>query len=423
MENDNQSIASLPMIKKLQNTEYLTFLLIGIGLLWPWNNILSATLFFQKKIFDETTIYAKIFTSSMMTVSTLSSLLFNVYLERRQHSYTARVRRGLIWQITVFICLVLISVISDKLWMMLDFLFVMVLISISAIATALTQNGIMAIANVFGPEFSQSVMVGQAVAGVIPSIILLIVSIGKSDDNDQTSSNVGIYFYFLTTSFVCIACMILFHLTKLGDKLIKSTETENPEVSLHPKQNIPFAVLYDRLKFLVLSIIVTFIITLIFPVFTAATFVSRLPMNNAQFIPLMFTVWNLGDLYGRVVANWPQFRDSNSTPWKIFVYSLSRIAFIPFYFFYTFRSRANSTSKSLLLDIGYILLQFLFGVTNGHIISMCFMKVPEFLTTDQEKEAAGGFTNIFASTGLAIGSIVSYIFVFLINAIKKQPTI
>jgi len=158
IEFNNETIASLPMIKKLQNLVYLTFLLIGVGLLWPWNNILSATLFFQHNIFKETTIYAKIFTSSMMTVSTLTSLLYNIYLERRQHSYATRVARGLIWQFVTFILITIICALSGSIWMVSEFLLIMILISIIAISTAWTQNGIMAIANVYGPEFSKSVM-------------------------------------------------------------------------------------------------------------------------------------------------------------------------------------------------------------------------------------------------------------------------
>lgn len=50
---------------------------------------------------------------------------------------------------------------------------------------------------------------------------------------------------------------------------------------------------------------------------------------------------------------------------------------------------------------------------------MSFMKVPEQLDNDDEKEAAGGFTNIFVSTGLALGSIISYVFVFIIDFIIR----
>ena len=428
MEYSNEAISGLPMSKKLQSMVYVTFLLIGVGLLWPWNNILSATLFFQNNIFKETTIYAKVFTSSMMTVSTLSSLLFNIYLERRQHSYTTRVVRGLVWQAAAFILLTFVSSISSKLWLGLEFLLIMALISVSSIATAWTQNGIMAIANVFGPEYSQSVMMGQAVAGVLPSVVLFLVSIGKSDDPDTVQHNTGIYFYFLTTSLVSVACIWLFFRTQIGDKLREMTGGSSGTPGLEQDdQNtatdrIPFTALFAKLKFLALSIITTFIVTLIFPVFAATTFVSKLPLSNSEYIPLIFTVWNIGDLYGRFIANWSMFRSPDFTPYKTFLYAASRVLFIPFFFYYIVKTRGSNAAvnQSILTDLGYILLQFLFGLTNGHIISMSFMKVPESLATDQEKEAAGGFTSIFVSTGLAIGSVISYLFAFMISGITSR---
>ncbi|SMN21485.1 similar to Saccharomyces cerevisiae YAL022C FUN26 Vacuolar membrane transporter with broad nucleoside selectivity [Maudiozyma saulgeensis] len=424
-EFNNETLASLPMTKKLQNLVYLTFLLIGVGLLWPWNNILSATLFFQNNIFNETTTYAKIFTSSMMTVSTLTSLLYNIYLERRQYSYVARVARGLIWQFVTFLLITLSCAFSKSTGMDFAFIYIMILISISAISTAWTQNGIMAIANVFGPEYSQSVMMGQAVAGVLPSVVLLIVSIGKTDDDTNNGSNKGIYFYFLTTSIVCVSCLLLFYNMKIDERFANiSNNDATDEDTVNERQPVPFSVLYSKLKYLVLSIITTFIVTLIFPVFGANIFVTGLPMSNVQFIPLIFTMWNLGDLAGRFIANWRMFRDPAFTPYKIFVYSIARIAFIPFFFYFTIKSRTTNEDgqrvHSAVLDLEYILLQFLFGVTNGHIISMSFMKVPESLSTDQEKEAAGGFTSIFVSTGLTVGSIVSYVFAFMISNITKE---
>ena len=207
------------LITKLRYLPFVTFLFVGIGRLWPWNNILSATLYFQNNIFQSTTVYAKIFTSSMMTTSTVTSLIFNLYLSKRQHSYKQRVTRGLFWQILTFLILTLLSYIishSKHIPMGLTFLLILILVGISAVATALTQNGIMAIANVFGPQFSQSVMLGQAVAGVLPSIVLFFVALIKNDsqvgnDPDQETMNPGgVLFYFMTTVLVCVSSIFLY---------------------------------------------------------------------------------------------------------------------------------------------------------------------------------------------------------------------
>lgn len=440
------------LIQKLNYLPFVTFLLVGIGLLWPWNNILSATLYFQNNLFHTTSIYAKIFTSSMMTISTVTSLFFNIYLSNRQHSYNQRVTRGLIWQINTFIALTVLSFLTtrfENIPMWLTFGVIMCLVSISAISTALTQNGIMAIANVFGSQFSQSVMLGQAVAGVLPSIVLFFVALikngggdGMDGSDDETMNSGGILFYFMTTALVCTVSIILYKVTNINGMLSTMTNeseyallhpsTENindnnnnsideeENLSLTTKQNkVPLSRLYGKLKYLVLSIFSTFVVTLIFPVFAATVRVSDLPLTNTQYIPLVFTVWNIGDLYGRVLADLPMFRDQKFTPKKTFIYSLSRSICIPFFFYFTIKS-VSQHAHSMWLDLFYILLQFIFGVTNGHVISISFMKVPEQLDTDEEKEAAGGLTSVFVSVGLAVGSLVSYIFVAIINGLKTD---
>lgn len=403
-------LAQEPLWTKMQNQAYLTFMFIGIGLLWPWNCILSASVYFKHDVFHDHTVWAKIFTSSMMTVSTLSSMLFNIWLSRRQHSYSQRVTRGLFWEIIVFFALGLVTLTHTLLPLWFTFTFVLILVAISSVATATTQNGAMAIANVYGSEYSQAVMVGQAIAGVLPSVVLLLISF-FSDPSKQSAG--GILVYFLTTAIVAVISVILYRANKIDSRLnsAKSTTLVSP--------TIPFNSLFKKLKYLVLSIFTTFIVTLIFPVFAANVLVKGLPLSDSQFSPFIFTVWNLGDLHGRVLADWPMFRDPHFTPFKTFIYSVGRLLFIPLFFYFTLNNGTHGSLLAILQDLGYTLVQYAFGLTNGHVISISFMKVPEQLATDDEREAAGGFTNIFVSTGLTLGSVISYLFVFIIASLAK----
>ncbi|CCE94233.1 nucleoside transmembrane transporter FUN26 TDEL_0H03740 [Torulaspora delbrueckii] len=408
-EIEQRSLAQKPFMEKIRNHVYLTLLFIGIGLLWPWNCILSASVYFKHDVFHDKTIWANIFTSSMMTVSTLSSMLSNVWLARRQHSYSERVIRGLIWEILVFVALSAVTMMHSLCSLWFTFTLVMVLVAISSVATAMTQNGIMAIANVYGSEFSQAVMVGQAVAGVLPSVVLLIISFFSNPSEQSTS---GIVFYFLTTTVVAMVSVVLYRVNKIGSRL------KNPTTSSLASPTIPFKTLFYKLKYLVLSIFTTFVVTLIFPVFAATVLVKGFPLSNSQYSPFIFTVWNVGDLHGRVIADWPIFRSPRFTPFKTFVYSLWRLLFIPLFLSFCINNKSE-ISFPVLQDLGYTILQYAFGLTNGHVISISFMKVPEQLATDEEREAAGGFTNIFVSTGLTLGSVVSYAFVYIIAFLNK----
>lgn len=400
--------------QKLRNVEYFTFCMIGIGLLWPWNCILSAVLYFKHNLFQDFTTWAKIFASTMMAISTIASLVFSVWLASRLSNYPQRVVRGLVWQMLAFVIITLVCLIHRALPMWFSFLCIMVLVLFSAVSTALTQNGILAIANVFGPEYSQAVMVGQAIAGVLPSAVLLILSFGHNDDGDNsTESELGILFYIMTTTMVCGACIVLFRQTGIGEKFTALMTEEGIDIG-RDNDEVPFGILFDKLKYLVLSIFFTFVVTLIFPVFASTIKSVGFKMNDSHYMPLIFTLWNLGDLYGRVLADLPYFQDENFTPLKTFFYSASRLVHIPLFLYFTVK---NQTGNSVMLDLGYMVLQFIFGVTNGHALSLSFMKVPQVLQSDVEKEAAGGFTNIFVSVGLACGSLLSYLFVFIISQI------
>ena len=452
------------MLANLRNITHLTFFTIGVANLWPWNNILSASLFFQNEVFGETSVYAKVFTSSVMTVSTVTSLVYFLYIATQQYAYATRIRRGLIYQSVTFILITLVCMLSISVPYSVSFAFIVLLNGLSAVATVLTQSGGLAIANVLQPAYNQSIMVGQALAGVLPSAVLFIVSLttgGSTSTNgysetstvSKTSSviikNLPTYLYLLTTPLVCLVCLGLYQYSGIGGKLQDTTlyaqAGERTEQGVHlldqPKtteelypssdstltsfsEKVPLGVLYEKLKYLIISIFITSCVTLVFPVFTTNTLASGLPLTEAQFVPLIFTVWNLGDLYGRIIADWPAFGGKHFTPQRLLVYSILRIGMIPLYFIFAIASHSTPATsirqtRGIFLDVGYTLLQFLFGVTNGHIIALGFMEIPNQLDTDAERKAAGAFGGIFVAAGLAAGSILSYLFVAALNYLLK----
>lgn len=405
----NKDLSDESWKEKLLDVNYLAFFLIGIALLWPWNSFLSASLYFQHDVFEDTTIYAKIYTSTMMTVSTISSVMSNIILSEIQHHYADRIVSGLVLEIIVFTSLCGIVLFHTWISHFLSFVFIMILVLISSVATACSQTGVMAMANVFGTEYNHAVMVGQAVAGVLPSLVLFIVSL-FNQQQEQTAT--GINTYFLTTSVMSLISIIVYRRSEIplaGDEMVQVNE-------LDEKVYIPFHVLFYKLKFLVISIFVIFCVTLIFPVFASNTYVVSLPLKNSQFIPLIFLLWNLGDLVGRLVAE-RTFNSAWFTPRRIFALSQLRIAMVVVFFFFNINDTHKHSHLKALLDLSYGAWQFLFGLTNGLLGSLCFMNVGRSLDTEDERKAAGGITNVFLSFGLASGSIISYLFAYIISNI------
>jgi len=395
----------------LSQLRYFTFLTIGISLLWPWNCFLSASVYFIKK-FGTGSGLSNNYSSTMMTVSTLTSFILNSYLFTKQFAnFVKRIEIGSLANFSIFLLLSLIELFFPSLHNAGYYVFIMGLILLSSMGTCYQQNGCMAIVNVMGPIYAQAVMVGQAIAGVLPSIALFGLNLLYPGDANESSTSIVIYFF--ATSIITLTSVILLMITnRYKDDIPQDIEHETP---LAETEYVPFKVLFHKLKYIVLSIFTVFVITLVFPVF--ASNITSVNQGNGKiitsdpiYIPFIFLMWNLGDLAGRLACGYSQVVISSDR--KLFLYSILRFAIVPFFFLCNISKRQGE--PTINSDLFYILLQFIFGFTNGHCLSCCFMNVGHYVE-DEQKEAAGGFTTIFLSLGLAAGSIFSYLFVTIIS--------
>lgn len=431
---------------KFSQLKYITFLFIGVAVLWPWNCFLSATTYYTKR-FENTPVLAKLMASTVMFFSSFMSAFFNTYLSRTQEnvSYTNRAYSGLLITIIVFLIMA-ISCVSDLFIRMKDEVFFALLITlvlISAMGTCLAQNGTMAIVNVLGGNVNANgFMVGQAVAGILPSIVLIISTLAVDEktieDNGHhyVDKNYGVFVYYITASLVSIVAIVMLYfmnfyrkesayreLTEVYEEEPLSHEEHQHEPELTQSKYVPFSLLWSKLKLIVSTIFITFSITLIFPVFAATTVSvnsgsSNILFQSKIFIPFIFFVWNLGDLLGRIFCGWKGIIQSIffvKNPKKLFTYAWLRLLFIPLFLTCNYKQGPAGQPGALIAsDTWYILLQLAFGLSNGQISTCCFMIVADYCDDDDEKEAAGGFTTVFLSWGLVFGSILSYLLVMLL---------
>ncbi|KAI3403404.2 hypothetical protein KGF56_003825 [Candida oxycetoniae] len=437
---------------ELSQLKYLTFMIMGVALLWPWNCFLSASAFYGTR-FSNTLSLVKIYSSTMMSVSTITSTAYNFYLSQKQTgvNYRKRVHIGLNMTIFIFVFMAITCVVQ----LLIDmddtafFIILMFMVFLSAAATCLAQNGVMAMVNVMGSRYANAVMVGQAIAGVLPScaLIVSVLLVGEkgSEEKHKIEKDFGVFMYYITASLICIVGLSLLYLVTQYEsgleyhKLDQITQDDNvfPEeegqeeeereeqeeqelVDSIPtqKQFVPFFQLWSKLKLIVMTIFFTFSITLAFPVFASVVesnhTESKFKLFNKQiFVPFIYLIWNLGDLLGRVSCGFPRLNMVVTSPRILITYSLARLVFIPL--FLTCNVHPGVSEPLIKSDIWYILLQLLFGISNGQLCTSSFMIVGKHCDTDDEKEAAGGFTSVFLSVGLAVGSIFSYLLVLVVN--------
>lgn len=171
-----------------------------------------------------------------------------------------------------------------------------------------------------------------------------------------------------------------------------------------------FWTLCKKLRWLATSVFLCFAVTMVFPVFTQAVLSVQDPSTSprlfqrASFIPLAFLLWNAGDLFGRLLTLIPRLR-LIQYPRFLFAFSLLRLVFIPMYLLCNIRGRGAAINS----DAFYlIIVQFLFGLSNGWLGSNCMMGAAEWVEAE-EREAAGGFMGLMLVAGLTVGSLLSFL--------------
>lgn len=462
---DPSILAFGPFKLTLSQLQYLTFTVIGVALLWPWNCFLSASAYYGER-FLHTPSLVKIYSLTMMSVSTIVSTTYSYYLSQAQRGvdYKRRINVGLFATIVVFV-LMAISCVSDLFIRLNDyvfFFFLMTMVLVSAMATCLAQNGTMATVNVLGQIYTNAVMVGQAIAGTLPAVALIVsilivgvkprnVTAQVEDDDYYVEKNFGVFIYYITASLVSIASIALLALTGFlkseaqykalnqlleegeGSGLVedeandlqlgKSAAAGEPgsvlTEPLPPSEvYVPFGVMWAKLKLIVMTIFLTFGVTLIFPVFASIvesvhTESENLFFHKSIYIPFIYVVWNLGDLLGRVFCGASNSKFLVRDPNHLIIFSLLRFLYIPL--FMTCNIHPSGLAPMISSDLWYIFLQFTFGFSNGQLATSCFMVVGDHCDNDDEKKAAGGFTTVFLSTGLAVGSVLSYLLVLVVD--------
>lgn len=395
------------------------------GMLLPYLNVyryfyrnmfLAANPYFQRR-FERNDNLLRNFQSAIMSVSTVGNLGSMIVLTKLQAraNYPHRIVASLALNIIVFTLLAL----STKLFLGVSagvyFAFLMLMVLSASLAAALCQNGVFAYVAGFGrEEYTQGIMTGQGIAGVLPCIaqIVSVLSVPPRKehvDGAPQQSSSSAFAYFLTATVISAVALVAFvYLRRQHSSRIRLDEVDVTSAPAERK-SIPLTHLFSKLTWLAGAVFLTFVVTMFFPVFTQKILsvrdldsVPRL-FQPATFIPLGFLFWNVGDLLGRLGPALPAIR-LTAYPKVLFLLSIARVAFIPLYLL------CNVGGKGAVVNSDFFYLfavQLLFGVTNGYLGSSCMMGFVEWVDAD-EAEAAGGFMSLCLVGGLTVGSFMSF---------------
>ncbi|KAK3058843.1 hypothetical protein LTR09_000408 [Extremus antarcticus] len=405
--------------------EYSIFLLLGVSMLWAWNMFLAAGPYFQGRFTGNDWIFNN-FQAAEVSVSTITNLGSMLILTRMQRnaSYPKRIISSLFINMVTFTLLAVST--SFRASAKGYFGFLMVMMFATSLATGLCQNGIFAYVAGFGQaKYTQGIMTGQAIAGVLPCIaqIVSVLSVQANDDGDKQPPTDGgaegppvrsaaAQAYFLTATVIAVATLAAFLFLQTRHRKPRKTLDSTTPDSLpenDDKKSIPLLVLFRKLFWLASGVFITFAVTMFFPVFTQRILSVR-PVEDqgaftqpATFIPLAFLLWNTGDLLGRLLTAVPTLSLVHR-PKIVFTLAIARIAWVGMYHLCNIRGE-GAVVKSDFFYLGIV--QLLFGLSNGYLGSICMIGAGEWVEPE-EREAAGGFMGLMLVAGLAVGSLLSF---------------
>ena len=394
---------------------------VAIGSRTPRNMYLAAAEYFKSRMADSQWLQDH-FLSGITTASALTNLAGMIILTKMHQnaSYPKRIVSSLTLNTVVFCFLTLstIAFLDARSEQYYGFLISMDVLS--SVGTALIQNGLFAYVTGFGIDaYTQGILAGQGVAGVLPGIVQIItvlsVSTGEATAREETRKSSSAFLYFLTATGITSVSLLAFlylanrHARRRKARgLHKSTSVPNDQSAIH-NSSVSLLSIAWKLRWFGPSLFLGFCISMIYPVFTQKILSVR-PADSAArvfqpecFIPLGFLVWNVGDFLGKMLPLLPAFRIDRS-PRLVFLAALSRLGFIPLYLLCNIKGEGAAVNSDLFY---LVVVQLLFGATNGIIGTVCMMAAPNWVDP-REQEAAGSFMSSCLVAGLTVGSMLSF---------------
>jgi equilibrative nucleoside transporter 1/2/3 len=432
------------------NAVYIIFFILGVGMLFPWNCFITSNEYFGIRF--KGSVFADNFQNYFSVTFMLSNLLFVSFilffiLNRKNEigmNLTYNPKKGIAFGFIV-LALIFISCIFIAISNLNEyycFFLTIFLVFISGACTSFIQNGIFSLASAFPPRYTQSVLYGQALAGllvVFSQILSLLVKPVGNEESSIEEIRLSAIIYFSFAALVCIIALLCFFMMLKNPFFLHYSSLDESDDCLfissdHPVQGSSILKIFSSIWKLVLSVFFNLFITLsLFPSILSLIRSFDRHDNNASrlfkdlFIPFAFLVFNICDWVGRALPGVKRLAFKNHT--TILFFALIRLVFFPLFLFSNIilsdpKNRHEYPRPDLPLiintDVGYLILVAFFAVSNGYAGSLAMMFAPNSFPAKADKGKAASLMVFCLTLGLCIGSGFSFVCRhFLESAIPK----
>ncbi|GAA6221711.1 equilibrative nucleoside transporter 2-like isoform X2 [Lates japonicus] len=443
----------------------ISFFILGLGTLLPWNFFMTASLYFQGRLnttewSNGTVVVHKeyYFNNWMTLLSQLPLLLFtllNSFLYQRI-SEAMRIAGSLVFILLLFI----LTAVLVKVPMEEDRFFSVTMATIWFINSfgAVLQGSLFGLVGLLPQKYSTIFMSGQGLAGTFAAIAMLLAI---ASDTDSETAALG---YFITpcvgTVVTLLSYVLLprwefaqYYLNKNSkyepgttDELLKESSTvENGKLNGHANGSVTIStvsgsspaedevepspdetkqaflsleqverrqakasVIEVLKKIKVMAFCVTFVFTVTLSVFPAVTADVRTlyPGKWERFFLSVccFLMFNLCDWFGRTITTFIRWPCKESRLFPALV--VSRVVFIPLLMLCNVQAR-SFLPVFFAHDGAFVTIMALFSVSSGYFVCLSMSYAPQ-LVEPKDAETAGALMTFFLALGLSIGAALSF---------------
>eukprot|EP00735_Rhodelphis_limneticus_P014680 TRINITY_DN874_c0_g1::TRINITY_DN874_c0_g1_i1::g.25411::m.25411 TRINITY_DN874_c0_g1::TRINITY_DN874_c0_g1_i1::g.25411 ORF type:complete len:485 (+),score=169.73,sp/Q84XI3/ENT8_ARATH/27.49/5e-42,Nucleoside_tran/PF01733.13/3.6e+03,Nucleoside_tran/PF01733.13/4.1e+03,Nucleoside_tran/PF01733.13/3.4e-43,Calcyon/PF06387.6/0.088 TRINITY_DN874_c0_g1_i1:166-1455(+) len=423
---------------------YYIMLLMGSGSLLPWNAVVTAIDYFMfifeddQKLSDDCGVYFGVSYN-------YPNLIGLIFLLNYGHLYSleSKISFGFYLFLAMFVFIPLINVFG--LDIMTSFVLHCAAIGVLGGATSIALGSLFGFAGRLGPRFTEAVMAGNGVAGILMILARVLTKGVLRDDEDGITDDekedrllTATWIYFAMAILNIIMCIVMFkRLLHLNDvKILLSpgedlpladengnetndatplkdfssstpTEDEAPQFLRNLVGDYTANVLY-RIRWMAFCVSFTLGTTLsVFP-----GIILQIDSNDGiddWMAVTIIAVFCVGDYIGRSAPAVVPLPSDTTLCWSVF---------LRFLITYPLTFMCLDTvvqDKMVSTDVLVMILVFVFAVSNGFFSTASMIRGPSLAHAD-EKDSAGVLMTVFLNTGLTVGSTLGIPLSFLIKS-------
>ncbi|XP_005064086.1 equilibrative nucleoside transporter 2 isoform X1 [Mesocricetus auratus] len=439
----------------------ISFFILGLGTLLPWNFFITAIPYFQARLAGANSTAETLstnhtgstdtynFNNWVTLLSQLPLLLFTLLNSFLYQCIPEAVR--ILGSLLAILLLFALTAVLVKVDLSPGLFFSITMASVWFINSfcAVLQGSLFGQLGTMPSAYSTLFLSGQGLAGIFAALAMLV---SMASGVDAQTSALG---YFITPcvgillSIVCYLSLphlefARYYLTKkLSQAPAQELETKAELLQADEKNGIPVSprkagpaldldlekepeselgleepqkpgkpsvtVVFRKIWLTALCLVLVFTVTLsVYPAVTAMVTSSTSPGKWSQFFnPICcFLLFNIMDWLGRSLTSyflWPD-EDSRLLPLLVCL----RFLFVPLFMLCHVPKRARLPTI-FWQDAYFIIFMLLFAISNGYLVSLTMCLAPRQVLP-HEREVAGALMTFFLALGLSCGASLSFLF-------------